>query len=805
MLSYKFQKHCCFLFWFLFSLFCFSACSTSEIIRPNEEEIPQYLTGIFSEITCVLPNTVRTNHKVLPYYDIKNGTITEFMLEREEIMAEDGTFGEALTAWLYTFSLDGRTIRKEELPLPAEITSVQGGAVLEDAVYCLRTRRTEGVTVYRTDRTTKEITVSDNLRELTGMKEFTPNFFTLDKNGRIYTTDGDTVCILNPDLTFVCSLDFPTTVYRMARGADGEVWVTFNAGMESCAAKIDADRRELSTYHIFRRGTENSEQPLHDLLNSPVSGSAYNFYYYDQINTIWGVIVGEDGTLTEEAVADLFNSGVSRLYNGETASAGLYFTAIHADDLFITTRYTDMNWADRDDSIVLFRKTKDIDLRDVFMISIAYAYSLDTATVERITEYKRTHPNVMIALEDYSIYATEEDSRAGEKKLCFDLVNGFIEPDIVVTRASENLVRDDMLTIQLVEKNLYVDLTPYLENDDTVNFDTLFGCIPRLFDDGNGGMWGITSDFTFGTLLGSTEFLGEYADQTSWTLTEMLDYFDSFPEDTEEYYLYTLKQKWWTLLADGYSYFIDDDTCSFDSAEFLRYLAFLKTIPATLEEWKQTSPCADIYSLSFSEQDKARDTALSAGKIALDRYGLQYYNYDAFFTLLSGEFYPIGYASDKDSGVRIGTSQAYIITTLSENPDTCFDIIKSFFIGKDLQQKSVENWPLFALKPQFRQAMVIYTTSDTDIMSEDELKSLYEQNNFPYTPYEQPQPLTEEELTRLYDIFDNAGIPMLERTPAAMEEIVNEEISAYLAGMGTAEDCAIKIQSRVGIWLAEHD
>lgn len=37
------------------------------------------------------------------------------------------------------------------------------------------------------------------------------------------------------------------------------------------------------------------------------------------------------------------------------------------------------------------------------------------------------------------------------------------------------------------------------------------------------------------------------------------------------------------------------------------------------------------------------------------------------------------------------------------------------------------------------------------------------------------------------------------------DEIVEKEISAYLAGVGTADDCAEKIQSRVEIWLAEHE
>jgi hypothetical protein len=47
-------------------------------------------------------------------------------------------------------------------------------------------------------------------------------------------------------------------------------------------------------------------------------------------------------------------------------------------------------------------------------------------------------------------------------------------------------------------------------------------------------------------------------------------------------------------------------------------------------------------------------------------------------------------------------------------------------------------------------------------------------------------------------------MPIIYNTSEGVEDIVGEEVSAFLAGMGTAEECAGKIQSRVSIWLAEH-
>ena len=56
-------------------------------------------------------------------------------------------------------------------------------------------------------------------------------------------------------------------------------------------------------------------------------------------------------------------------------------------------------------------------------------------------------------------------------------------------------------------------------------------------------------------------------------------------------------------------------------------------------------------------------------------------------------------------------------------------------------------------------------------------------------------------------MLDTAGIPLwyslLSRTE--LRNIINEEISRYLSGNATAESTADVIQSRVSIWLSEHE
>ena len=66
------------------------------------------------------------------------------------------------------------------------------------------------------------------------------------------------------------------------------------------------------------------------------------------------------------------------------------------------------------------------------------------------------------------------------------------------------------------------------------------------------------------------------------------------------------------------------------------------------------------------------------------------------------------------------------------------------------------------------------------------------------------EPMPEEQRARTRAWLDSAGGRGLDLLPPEVNELVREEISAYLKGVGTAEDCAEKIQSRVSIWLEEN-
>ena len=770
------------IFVFFLVIPLFAACNGTESDGQSSGSADSgtVLTDIFTETAAQLPSEAQVSKTMIPLYDRESGTVTVFLTEREEVVGEDDVVGSVTTGWLYRMSESGELLDRTEIPLPDTFGGLGTGIVLPDEVIYTGSSAEKEPMVWKYDRTTGETVSAGSVREMTGDPDFYPSLYAFDEEGRIYGTDKHTLYVLNPDLTMAFVYDFPMQISGMASGADGNVWTVFNAGMEVCAAVVDPETKELGTYCSFTRGMDSGDPPKHYLLDSSMNAgeSAYNFFYYDMGGALWGVTVTENGVLEETQVFDLFNSGITRLNTGGGSDDGEVFPiAFVTDELFLTRRY------DRENSssdFVFHHRTEDIDLSEQSVITVAYPYSLEVDTIEHITEFRRTHPEVNIVLEDYSRYIERDNSQAGEEKLCFDLVNGSIEPDIVITKPipyAASTLSDSNVAVQLCRNELYVDLVPYLETDSELNFGNLFGCVRRLFDDGEGGMWGISNSFQANTLIGSEKLLGNYAEKGCWTLSEMLDFLESLPEDTEKIYNYNRRQALSLILGQGCGYFLHDGTASFDSEEFIRFLEFYRTVPADPAEYDQTSPVAEIQQVDSIERTEVLHDAIAVGKIALMPSS---FGYEGLYNLMTTEGHvPISAATKGTSVFQITPETSYIITAFSENPDLCFELVKSFFAFEEkmLSDGFSTYMPLFSRKDHFSQA-----ASTSSLVS-----------------------LERQKLALPTEWLNNAGSPILERTPTDIQNIVNEEMSVFFSGMGTAEDCARKIQSRVEIWLSEHE
>ena len=65
------------------------------------------------------------------------------------------------------------------------------------------------------------------------------------------------------------------------------------------------------------------------------------------------------------------------------------------------------------------------------------------------------------------------------------------------------------------------------------------------------------------------------------------------------------------------------------------------------------------------------------------------------------------------------------------------------------------------------------------------------------------QEIDEDIIAMIRQLYETAGSSGM--VPDEIYAIIYEEESRYLAGAVTAEQCAERVQSRVSIWLSEHE
>ena len=772
------------LFTFCTVVFLLFSCTKTETIPENAADTG-ILTNLYRETVCALPDGWWMCADFIPGYDTESGTFTVYAEHSEETDNADGTFSYRYTGGFFTFDRNGTVTAQKTFDLPAN-TQVTHGLFTEDAIYCITsekiTEQERKRYLHRYDRTTEETITSQELSVYldTGMNY--PHALCTDADGDIFLASQEKIVIFRPDLTVITSVNLRDYLRSMVPDRDGNILVCTRQNGSWCAAKIDKTRGSLENAVEL-----SSTAP--DLLGTQPDDSAYAFYYLTD-TFVWGMTYSEEGSPTAEPVMDLVNSGIGS--TDTAAGAGDVIQPVCVLDrdtlLFVSSGVP-----------LLFRHTEDINLDTIRTITVAHTEPPSAFISSQIVQFNKDNPDVRVVTKDYSSYTTDDKPNGAEEQLALEITTGLFRPDIVLG-STNSLVLE-----QIYKNNLYTDLTPYLATDDTVNFDTLYGCIPRTFDDGKGGMWAIAPEFDISTLIARSDVLGKYAAQTSWTLDEMLDFLESLPEDTEKYPQTFRTAGMYAFLAQGYGYFIDRETgtCSFDSDLFIRYLNYLMTLPADSREWRARSEYA---SMSAPDQFAAR----ISGKVALDmillNYPSDYWSLESAFG--TRDYTLIGRATTTDSGARITSDTVFTITSFTESPADCWKLLKYFFAER--QPALMAESGLLSMKPLMAEAMtpsedyirVHYTTGVTHSIERDPDNPLTEET------LDKPGILltfTDDDRRKLEEFLDRSGNPLIHEIPDAVTDIVKEEMSVYFGGLGTAEDCAKKIQSRVTIWLSENE
>ncbi len=731
-----------------------TACHSTDnppLNAPTElpEKTSTLLTNVFTETPFSLPQSEEMLfcEDSVPYRDSAAGTYT--FLAQSADRRNPAYF-------LLTYDQSGTLVT--EAPLPADLTGLQESAVTADGLVCrvteldMETYR-ESSTLLRVnaDGTTSE---SEHLAVLLGLDSdaIFPDALAADAESRTYFVYSGEIFVLDGafqvQYSLVCDAENVTVL-------EDRVY----AGMTDGIALIDPAAASLG---------EKIPLPAGIVADECFAADGFALCY----RTSEGIFgVSEDGTaelLLSFQNSNLIGADVDVLY------------ALDRDTFLLSDSGTAGLW----------HRAADIDLSDAIVLDVAYTYMNDSIPefLRKVMAFNQSQSAIRVVTKDYQVHLG--GGRTGlnqESTLVMDLLTGVYLPDVVVTNTQYAAELS-----KIYENGLYTDLYPLLDADETLSRDDFFGCVTRTFEDADGKLGAICGTFRVDTLTGEAERL---AWNDCWTLSEMLGLFRSLGADETIMVGLGANNAAKNLLGpSGYAMFLDRETgtCSFDSADFIAYLEFLKTLPEKFN-----------YDAYGTTAPRILNEQLNPVVRQTDYADLSQWMNDKF--LFEGRAVSrIGYASA--DGERNGSyivTTPYLITSCCDDTEAAWTFIKEILFSED----SGEAWmPLgkdfTARKSDFAKV----TEAAKEYVFAERRVRKYDPEN-PPTEADGPYAMfTDEDAGELFAWLDgDVGVPYAGFADAAVTEIVNEEISAYLGGAQTAEKCADIIQSRVSLWLSEHD
>ncbi len=597
----------------------------------------------------------------------------------------------------------------------------------------------------------------------------------IDADGDIWLAASGEVVVLSPDGVFLNSFVSHSYSAPLTVSPEGKVWVSTDSGI----AVLDKKNGEESVIRLRTRPS------------AIVFGKGYDFYF----ETEQGVY-GYDGT----GSVLLMNYENSNMLEGGAGFCGV----IDPETLLFAS---DESW------IAIYRSLGEIDLSTIPTIQVAFNALSGWYSME-IVEYNKAHPETRVIVTDYTKYNTDADMTRGAQKLATDMLTGLYKPDIVIAQPRSYFEPKKGAEIEMmIEHKLYADLSGFLENDPDLSPDKFFGAVRRYFTAEDGGMWGISSGFQVSTLFGPTALLEQWSDgngsSKGWTLTEMLDFAESLPKDSYligMIYRQTAANR--LLGPDGYAAFIDRESasCSFDGPDFLRWLRFLTTIRNDTDRVDSITP--DTYGLVAETAE-----AYYTGRVALE--GTKLWSTgeiaDMECQFATKDWTIIGFPAEGYNGSYVQCESAIVMTSFCDDREFAWDVIRMLVTGPDSQipilKKSYEKEAAEYIEENRYRILTLthdeggfHSRSSGRIAEDGIFPTLDDLDTLGWISIP-----TEDDFARLEAFLDNdAGYPLTERVSPEVNDIIEEEISAYFAGVGSAEDCAKKIQSRVSLWLAEH-
>lgn len=391
------------------------------------------------------------------------------------------------------------------------------------------------------------------------------------------------------------------------------------------------------------------------------------------------------------------------------------------------------------------------------------SYVCTDALKDAVIRFNNSDPEYRIEIRPV-VYGSEEE----RELMLIELINS----------GDVDLIDTSLLPEGAVDAGLLVDLLPYIDADPNLSREDF---IPSLLEamTVKGGLYEYTDRFTLLTMTAPEGLLPEGED---WTAEKILELSDEkaellLPMSGDE----LLQCFLWAATAE----FIDRDagTCSFDTGAFASWLELLKT---TYERDTGEYRGKRLFSVW-------NDFASDAGHRVQSSHGGAYTPLGFPGAGGSGSYFielarpglngGLGYYEPELELRSSGTNTSLGIMASGEKRDGAWRFMRSFMAGES-EPYIYDGIPV--RKDSFEKAL--------DNQLERSLENKLEQN----LPYDLFGERDADYLRQLVYSTDR----MVINDPALLE-LMRREINAFIGGKYGAQDCALQIQSRASLYLAE--
>ncbi len=597
------------------------------------------------------------------------------------------------------------------------------------------------------------------------------NAMAADGEGNLYIAAPHAVLFLNPDLSVYGILENAQCHDLLTK--DGTVYL-----------RCFEEKRGTAVLRAILRDERSLDVPLEAF--PPVGETVRSYHFgadYPLYFTTERGLYGQD-EFTQTFLMDFDSSNLPDVLD---ALAILDSEHIFTSFTLGTERITTM-----------LQKAPDVDLADVSTVTLALLTKRDgsmaTDVSSLVINYNRTHPETRIQLLDYTDTQNANGVTrigGGVERLLRDMEAGNVQPDLFYG-ASEELI------VYLVSRGLAADFTPYLTADDTYTLDNLFGGVKNTYTH-NGILYGLPQMFTVDyTLLADRRIFADVVDH--WTLEMLFAMMDSLGEDV------------WLDAAlespDWIDSFIDweSGTCHFDDPLFARILDRAMTMTVHMPKAGQAAvrdgETENMYRLY---QNGTIPLVTKNYRMLSD-----FIDEDIYFG--EGNALRLGFPSADGKGsttIATASTSIFMLHADSTDPDTAWAFVRYVMdtSADGFMMAGMRKFPawkhVYEAVAHMEVGMnyfVTYMGSKNGTSREIALE--------PDGTYEgevgMKAVLTREKLEEYARWLDEIGVPFAIRPGVEeVEAIIEEEAAAFVSGDCTAVECAKRVQSRVGIWLAE--